>query len=182
MDAAISCFRRRGFHQATMQEICAEADISAGALYRYFSSKAQIITAIAEDKHGEADLEFLNATRQHGVVDALSFIARGFFEKCAGGDGAVMADIYAETIRDPELAASLHKVAGHSLEYCVEAIKAAQKSDEVDPKLSPTQAANILFAAIEGIGLRRAFLHDADVDGAVADFRILAERFLSPAR
>jgi len=180
LDAAMACFRRRGFHQATMQEICAEAQISAGALYRYFGSKAQIISAIAEDKHTESDLEFLNATRTSSVVDALSHVARGFFEKFADGDGALIADIYAESIRDPELAAALQKVTAHSLEYCIEAIKAAQKSDEVDAKLDAHAAANTLFAAIEGIGLRRAFLRDANTDAAVAEFRTLAERFLSP--
>src|SRR5262247_2641541 len=118
MDAAISCFRRRGFHQATMQEICAEANISAGALYRYFASKAQIISAIAEDKHSESDLEFLRAAESQGVIDALSLLARGFFEKFAQGDGALIADIYAEGIRDDELAAALRDAATHSIEYC----------------------------------------------------------------
>jgi AcrR family transcriptional regulator len=36
LEAAAVCFRRRGFHQATMQEICSEAGISPGALYRFF--------------------------------------------------------------------------------------------------------------------------------------------------
>ena len=31
LDAALACFRRRGFHQTSMSEICTEADISAGA-------------------------------------------------------------------------------------------------------------------------------------------------------
>ena len=180
MDAAIACFRRRGFHQATMQEICAEAHISAGALYRYFGSKAQIISAIAEDKHSESDLEFLRAARSQGVIDAFSLLARGFFQKFAQGDGALIAEIYAEGIRDDELAAALRDAATHSLEYCVDAIKAAQKSDEVDAKLDPVAAAHTLFAAIEGIGLRRAFLRETDPDAAVAEFRALAERFLSP--
>ena len=48
LDAALDCFRRRGFHQTSMQEICAAAGISAGALYRYFGSKAEIITAITK--------------------------------------------------------------------------------------------------------------------------------------
>ena len=34
LDAARSCFRERGFRQATIEEICAEARISPGALYR----------------------------------------------------------------------------------------------------------------------------------------------------
>jgi AcrR family transcriptional regulator len=40
LDAALACFSRRGFHQSTMQDICQEAELSPGAVYRYFRSKA----------------------------------------------------------------------------------------------------------------------------------------------
>ena len=39
LSAAQRCFVRSGFHQASMQEICAEAGMSAGNLYRYFPSR-----------------------------------------------------------------------------------------------------------------------------------------------
>jgi TetR/AcrR family transcriptional regulator, repressor for uid operon len=179
LDAALSCFRRRGFHQATMQEICAEANMSAGALYRYFASKAEIIGAIAEDKHAVSDSAFLDATRKGPVIDALSLMARDFFDKFAEGDGALIADIFAEAIRDDAVAAPLLTINQNSVDYCVDAIQAAQARGEVDEELDPRDAANTLFAAIEGIALRRAFLRDTDPDAAVAQFRALAQRYLS---
>src|SRR3954464_11109027 len=39
LSAAQTCFARPGFHQTSMQEICAEAGMSPGNLYRYFRSK-----------------------------------------------------------------------------------------------------------------------------------------------
>ncbi len=180
LDAALTCFRRRGFHQATMQEICAEANMSAGALYRYFASKADIIGAIAEDKHADSDGAFLEATRKGPLIDALSLIARDFFEKFAEGDGSLIADIFAEAIRDDAVAAPLLKINQNSLDYCAQAIKGAQNRGEVDKELDGREAANTLFAAIEGIALRRAFLRDTDPDAAVAQFRALAQRYLSP--
>src|SRR5262245_33935910 len=115
-----------------MQEICAEADISAGALYRYFGSKAEIIGAIAEDKHAESDGAFFAAAREGTLIDALTLIARDFFEKFAEGDGALIADIFAEAIRDDAVAAPLLKIQESTLKYCVEAIKAAQARGEAD--------------------------------------------------
>ncbi|ACU72873.1 transcriptional regulator, TetR family [Catenulispora acidiphila DSM 44928] len=47
--AARRCFSRDGFHQTSMPEIAAEAGLSAGAPYRYFASKEEIILAIASD-------------------------------------------------------------------------------------------------------------------------------------
>src|SRR6476646_7997324 len=57
MDAAKICFVRSGFQGASMQQICAEAGMSPGALYRYFPSKEAIIEAICEaDRADDAKL------------------------------------------------------------------------------------------------------------------------------
>ena len=180
MDAAIACFRRRGFHQATMAEICAEAGVSAGALYRYFSSKADIIGAIAEDKRGESDEAFMRAAEEQGFIPALCFVAREFFQKFADGDGALIADILAEAIRDDAVSASLRGTDCESVRIFTQAIKVAQARGEIDSTLDPEIATNTLFGALEGIGLRRAFCRETDAEAAISQFRALAERYLEP--
>jgi len=47
LDAARRCFVRNGFHATSMQDVLSEAHLSAGAVYRYFRSKDEIVTAIA---------------------------------------------------------------------------------------------------------------------------------------
>ncbi|MFC6935010.1 TetR/AcrR family transcriptional regulator [Actinomadura yumaensis] len=47
MDAARACFIRKGIHETSMQDIFAESGLSAGAVYRYFKSKNEIIEAVA---------------------------------------------------------------------------------------------------------------------------------------
>jgi TetR/AcrR family transcriptional repressor of uid operon len=51
LQAAAACFIRRGFHQTSMKEVCAEAKLSPGLVYHYFESKEQIIQAIAQEAH-----------------------------------------------------------------------------------------------------------------------------------
>src|ERR1700704_4475925 len=58
LEAAGRCFVRSGFHQTSMQEICAEAGMSAGNLYRYFPSKEAIIAGIAERDRAEVGQGF----------------------------------------------------------------------------------------------------------------------------
>jgi AcrR family transcriptional regulator len=48
LDAAWTCFALKGYHQATMQDICQESGLSPGAIYRYFESKEAILKAINE--------------------------------------------------------------------------------------------------------------------------------------
>jgi AcrR family transcriptional regulator len=47
-DAAMRVFVRKGINGSTMQEIAAEAGLSAGAIYRYFESKDQLVLAVFE--------------------------------------------------------------------------------------------------------------------------------------
>ena len=58
LDAAERCFARTGFHATTMNDICREAVVSAGALYIYFASKEELIAGLCERERAKlkADL------------------------------------------------------------------------------------------------------------------------------
>src|SRR5438105_4898115 len=48
--AARRCFTRNGFQATSMQDILAEAGLSAGSVYSHFTAKDEIITAIPDDR------------------------------------------------------------------------------------------------------------------------------------
>ncbi|NOY98721.1 MAG: TetR/AcrR family transcriptional regulator [Chloroflexi bacterium] len=48
LDAASEVFAEKGFHDARMDDIASEAELSKGALYLYFKSKDAIITALLD--------------------------------------------------------------------------------------------------------------------------------------
>lgn len=48
MLAAFRVFGRKGYHAASIRDICKEAGTSVGGLYVHFSSKEDIITGVAE--------------------------------------------------------------------------------------------------------------------------------------
>ena len=72
LDAAFACFAGQGFHRTTMQDICREAKLSAGAMYHYFSGKEAIIAATCEHRH-ERHLAQIDAAeaRSSGTLDVL---------------------------------------------------------------------------------------------------------------
>lgn len=77
MDAARRCFIRKGIH-ISVDEICAEAKVSKGALYGYFPSKDAIIQAIA-DEH----IANLSAVREAGSREEL---VAALVERLSNGD------------------------------------------------------------------------------------------------
>lgn len=48
LTAAMTCFMRKGYHQATMDDIVAESGLSKGTLYWYFKSKKELFLALIE--------------------------------------------------------------------------------------------------------------------------------------
>src|SRR6201988_371274 len=67
LDAAFVCFAKRGFHQASMHDISAEAGISVGLIYRYFQNKEAVISAMA-DRHKKEIQELLERARQASTL------------------------------------------------------------------------------------------------------------------
>jgi AcrR family transcriptional regulator len=53
LESALSVFRERGFDNATMREIAAEAGVAVGAAYYYFDSKDALVLAFYERAQGE---------------------------------------------------------------------------------------------------------------------------------
>src|SRR6185295_5000216 len=74
--AAQRCFVRSGFHGASMQDICAEAGMSPGNLYRYFPSKESLIAGIAERDRAEVAQDFASVDLSHGLFAVLEGMAQ----------------------------------------------------------------------------------------------------------
>lgn len=183
LDAARECFRERGFRQTTIEEICAEARISPGALYRYFDSKTDIIAAIALDARAEAEAMLAGLSDAERLIDGLAELARAFFETFDGdGDAALLADVWAEAARDPLLAKTLAERDRPAIGRVAGAIERAQREGGIYPALSPEEAAETLMAALEGMALRRVLRRESQSAQAVTRFRALALHVLKPKR
>lgn len=182
LEAARLRFRERGFRETTIEEICAEARISPGALYRYFASKADIIAAIALDARGEAEAVLDRVGDADGLVNGLTEMARAYLEGFATGEARLLADIWAEAAQDTALANALQQRHRVAVEHIIAALERAAHASAIYPAIEPRDAADILMTALEGAALRRALGWDGDGAAAVRRFRLLALHVLKPKR
>lgn len=109
LEAAWRCFTREGFHATSMQDVFAEAGLSAGAVYRYFPSKAELVRTTAEGIAGTADEAFEQMLAADPVPrpdealrTAIAFITK-VAEEGEIDRTRVALHVFSEALRDPEI-------------------------------------------------------------------------------
>lgn len=180
LDAALVCFCRRGFHQTTMQEICAAASLSPGALYRYFRSKADLISAIAEEDR-RAILDPLDLFGESADFFAsAAALARAWLARILEKDRALIAEVMAQAARDEDLRAKLALVDAPLRDVLARWVRQGQARKQVDASIDAAQAARAMLCALDGMAIRLVLLENSPLADALADLNFVVERIFSP--
>jgi TetR/AcrR family transcriptional regulator, repressor for uid operon len=151
LDAAAACFVQKGFHSTSMKDICVAAGLSPGTVYHYVRSKTDIIQGIIERERA------LTAALLRPLVDAEDFfiVLDAALDALAAGltqdDLVLSAEIAAEILRQPDLAAFSRAAEKETAAGLSAAIARGQARGPIDPSLDPTQAAAMVLALIDGL-------------------------------
>src|SRR6516165_7571315 len=153
LDAALVCFGKRGFHQASMHDISAEAGISVGLIYRYFQNKEAVISAMA-DRHKKQIHEILERARQApNLRESLETL---FTAHCGETEPQVTAafvvDLFAEASRNSRVADLVSDVCETAMNGVTEVIARSPEGKRSD--LTPREMAELIFAVNDGMLLR----------------------------
>src|SRR6266516_2002010 len=152
LDAALVCFAERGFQQASMHDISAEAGISVGLIYRYFENKDAVISAMA-DRHKKEIHEVLERARQAPtLLESLEIL---FTAHCCEDApqvvSAFVVDLYAEASRNPRVADLVRDVLQTAMDGVTELITRAPEAKNATHGLSPIELAELIFAVARGM-------------------------------
>lgn len=155
LDAAASCFTRLGFHGASMQEICAAAEMSPGALYRYFPSKEAIIIAIVEEERAARASLLSHLETAPSFVAGLIAMGQAHFS----GEVPMLCaelgpEISAEASRNPVLKAKFDEVEAEMDDAFRAAIEAGKARGEIDPAIETDLALLMINIIGDGVMLR----------------------------
>src|SRR4029077_14547354 len=153
LDAAVACFAKHGFHQASMHDISAEAGISVGLIYRYFQNKEAVIAVMA-DRHKKEIHEILERARQApSLRESLETL---FTAHCGETEPQVTAafvvDLFAEASRNEPVAKLVGDVCQTSMDGVTDLIARSPEGKRSD--LNPREMAELIFAVNDGMLLR----------------------------
>jgi TetR/AcrR family transcriptional regulator, repressor for uid operon len=166
LDAALTCFDRSGFHRTSMQDIFGEAQLSAGAVYRYFASKEDIVEAIAEQRHAKEAELIAQAAAIADPGEALRRLADLYFEWLTDPDEQrrrrVGVQIWAEAVHNERLRSIVLRGTNQRQLLAV-FLRDAQQHGRLPFAIDPDALTRIYLALFQGFILQQAWESDIDV-------------------
>lgn len=168
LDAATRCFVTNGFHATSMQDVFAEANLSAGAVYRYFRGKEEIIGAIAMSAMSTVAGAFAEAASADPLPPLPDLMAGVFkaVEKMDAehGTGRMVIQVWAEALRSPGLAEQITsriRVTGAEITKVVELY---QERGMIAADAPAEHVARTIIALLPGFIVQRALLGDVTAE------------------
>jgi TetR/AcrR family transcriptional repressor of uid operon len=176
--AAQRCFVRKGFHGASMQDICAEAGMSPGNLYRYFRSKEALMAGIAERDRAEVGQQFASADLSHGLFAVLEGMAHHHFAVRPTEQVLLCTEVMAEARRNPEIARISASFDADVKKWILELLRAAVERGDVPKDVDLEAAVTMLMIIADGVWWRRALDPDFDPASVVPLFMDITRHML----
>lgn len=162
LDAARLCFLRNGFHQSSMQDVIKEANLSVGAVYRYFPSKNAIITELAGEVIDQIAVVFDDIVRADPPLALTEIMHRAtdFVTANTGPDGMLRLalQVWAEAQRDAELGLFVQGVYQRIRDKMIAVAELAQRRGELPADTDPVAIGTVLFALMPGYALQRILI------------------------
>ena len=181
MDAAKNCFVRSGFQGASMQQICAKARMSPGALYRYFPSKEAIIDAITEaDRKDDAEIfnaMFENPDVVDGFVTAAMAHVRHMHES---GNAPLFAEIRAESMRNDAIDRTCQMAMKDVQQSFRAYLQSAIDRGEIAPAVDLDAMLPMIIAIGEGLAINDLPSQGVSFEQVETMMRVTVEAMLRP--
>ena len=178
LDAARVCFLRKGFHLTSMQDVFAESGLSAGAVYRYFKSKNEIIHAIATEKQSGA-VKLLEEIIKEDPLPPYDEIIERFFafvQAILDEDGAlrVAPQVWAEALHDPVYQAIIAELFAGVRSRWTELARRMRDAGRMPEDADPEAFGATMMCTMPGFVLQRMLIGDLDARTMRAGFHALA--------
>jgi AcrR family transcriptional regulator len=157
IDAAWRCVARVGYHNLSVDDVCAEAGLSKGAFYTYFGQKLDLLVALLDEDAASLEGLIAELGEAHASgVERIRRYLRAVLER--GEDRAVVqmrADLWAEVRDDPEVQERFAEAVRQRRALLAGWVEEAVRSGEL-ADIPANAFASILLALADGLMLHNS--------------------------
>ena len=180
--AAERVFGRKGYGEATVDDIISEAGISRGAFYHHFANKKEVFRGLLAE-HLEGELDWRNLALPASSLRELVQHVVGFQVEHLVREhesGALSLEFWSYAGREEwarEAVVSFHRSVRQQM---ATTLRRGQQAGRVRTDLDIEAAALIILALFEGVAVLKALdPEDVDVPGLAGSWAEVIERFIS---
>ncbi|MCF3119582.1 TetR/AcrR family transcriptional regulator [Streptomyces arenae] len=183
LDGAALCFARNGFHATSMQDVLKEVGLSAGAVYRYFRGKDELIAAIVAEVLTDISGIFEAAARQSPppppdvlvgkVLSEVLDLRPGMREGPRTYFPRLMIQVWTETLRNDELAALMADIYVKVRAAWVKIVTGYQEAGMMRADIPADHVARTMIAAAQGFAAQYALFDEVPVEALQDGLRAL---------
>ncbi len=175
LEAALACFMESGFHETTVDDVAAAAELSKGAIYTYFPSKSDLFLGAVDyyqrQKIARARDLFTDGDTAFARLEKLAELFLGGEESQVAGEGMLELEFRSEAFKNPEFRQKLVETHRRWHDFLIAIIEEGVASGEFRSDIDPQAAAAILVATVEGLFLDCcSFADDPDLVGIFEAF------------
>lgn len=178
--AAERCFIEKGFHPATMADICREAGVSSGALYTYFASKEELIAGLCEREKNRFAKELAGITETAGFLAALRSLAEQYCCHEPAGKVRLHIEIAAEAGRNEAIARTVLEMDRIVRQSLAELLEREKHAGRIAPEVPAESIVRVMGALGEGLFLKRAIDPDFDPKPLIPAMMTMMSALLAP--
>ncbi len=165
--AAARVFKAKGFHLARTKDICDEAGLSAGTLFRHFDSKQAMIQGIAQIEFEAYRSTLARLSNREGLEGLSRIDTEGLSALMRPSSFALSSDSWLELARNSDTRRALLDFDGGLRVALTDVLTRGQAEGWVRAGLDPAGAANLMLAVFSGLSF------DIEI-GAEVDFAATA--------
>lgn len=167
--AAVACFAEKGFHKTTMRDICRKADLSAGAVYSYFASKDDLITAMRQWGQQQNQTSFsAGGPAPASPREAISQVLSAFILRCRDPNilTAIRADVLflAEALSNEKLAECGTEDYDQIIATVMNMIEGAKAAGCINPAIDVRAISETMFSLIQGLHIQLVINPELDIE------------------
>lgn len=175
LDAARRCFIEKGFHRASMSDVIRESGLSAGAVYSYYSSKEELIAAVARSlfvAYQEGISSFDDPGSRPASPEAVvrSLAERVLLEIAPMTDGFRMVlTVWGEAANNPALRGTVGDIV-RGLRGVFERVLTDWRAAGHELSAEPAVLAQVMVSVMQGVVVQQGLVGDVEVDEYIDAF------------
>jgi AcrR family transcriptional regulator len=177
IEAALTCFARRGFHKTTIQDVVEQSGLSPGSIYCHFNSKQDIIVAVVEERHHRERALLQRAFEKQSFAEAVDQLAADFIVALDTPEERawrrLTVQLWAESLHDRRLAGAVRDGVESPKAILARMVQRAKARGELPRTLDAHATARLLIAFFQGMVLQLTWDGNVDIQTCLTALKAL---------